>query len=271
MTLVGLTSFLGALAAANDGTLFTIGLSLRWIGFALFIHFVLAFPAGRLEGTAARATVAGTWALVTLGQLASLLVSPGSDFCEDGAGCPPNRLLVDDSATGETVVNLVVQLGAIAVAAAAVAILWRRFDRATPAVRRTLAPVYVTATVVIASILLVLAGRWLSDPLATALEWVTIVGLLSVPLASLLGLLERKLSRAAVSELVVEIGRDRSPDGIESALRRVLHDPTLTLARWDEERRAVRRPRRRPGRPRRREPEPTDDARGARRDTRSRR
>jgi PAS domain S-box-containing protein len=64
---------------------------------------------------------------------------------------------------------------------------------------------------------------------------VTVVGLLSVPLASLLGLLERKLSRAAVSELVVEIGRDRGPDGIETSLRRVLHDPTLTLARWDEE------------------------------------
>ena len=111
MTLVGLTSFLGALAAANDGTLFTIGLSLRWIGFALFIHFVLAFPAGRLEGTAARATVAGTWALVTLGQLASLLVTPARTSATDGADCPPNRLLVDDSATGETVVNLVVQLG----------------------------------------------------------------------------------------------------------------------------------------------------------------
>ena len=75
MTLVGLTSFFGVLAVANDSTLFTIGLALGSIVFALFLHFVLAFPSGRLEGAAARAAVIGAWTLATLGQL----VDPARD------------------------------------------------------------------------------------------------------------------------------------------------------------------------------------------------
>ena len=235
MTLVGLTSFFGVLTIANDSTLFTIGLSLGSIVFALFLHFVLAFPSGRLEGAGARAAVIGAWTLATLGQLLVLLVTPSSDLCDEGVTCPSNRLLVEDSGTAAVIVGSLVQIGAIAVAATAITILWRRYDRASPALRRTLAPVYLTSTIVILSLLLVFIAEWVSETIVDVLAWVTVIGLLSVPLASLLGLLERKLSRAAVSELVVEIGRDRGPDGIETSLRRVLHDPTLTLARWDEE------------------------------------
>ena len=235
MTLIGLTSFFGVLTVANDSTLFTIGFSLGSIVFALFLHFVLAFPSGRLDDATARAAVIGAWTLATLGQLAILLVTPSSDLCDEGVTCPSNRLLVEDSHTAAVIVGSLVQIGAIAVAAMAITILWRRYDRASPALRRTLAPVYLTSTIVILSLLVVFVAEWVSDTLVNALAWVTVVGLLSVPLASLLGLLERKLSRAAVSELVVEIGRDRGPDGIETSLRRVLHDPTLTLARWDEE------------------------------------
>ena len=41
--------------------------------------------------------VVGAWAIVALGQLAILLVTPGSEYCEEGVECPPNRLLVEDS------------------------------------------------------------------------------------------------------------------------------------------------------------------------------
>ena len=50
------------------------------------------------------------------------------------------------------IVGSLVQIGAIAVAATAITILWRRFDRASPALRRTLAPVYLTSTIVIVSL-----------------------------------------------------------------------------------------------------------------------
>ena len=99
MTLVGLTSFFGVLAVANDATLFTIGLSLESIVFALFLHFVLAFPSGRLEGDGRARGGDRRVGARALGQLAILLVTPSSDFCDDGVTCPPNRLLVEDSGT----------------------------------------------------------------------------------------------------------------------------------------------------------------------------
>ena len=75
------------------------------------------------------------------------------DLCDDGVTCPPNRLLVEDSSTLAVIVGSLVQIGAIAVAATAVTILWRRYDRASPALRRTLAPVYLTSTIVIVGVM----------------------------------------------------------------------------------------------------------------------
>ena len=93
MTLVGLTSFFGVLAAANDATLFTIGLSLSRSSSRSSSTSCSPFPSGRLEGGPRGPRSSARWALVALGQPAILLVTPGSDYCEDGAvDVPPNRL-----------------------------------------------------------------------------------------------------------------------------------------------------------------------------------
>ena len=235
MTLVGFAFFLGALAASDDATLFTLGTALSAVVYALFLHFVLAYPGGRLEGRLPRAIVGVTWALVTVGQVATLLVTPSSEFCDAGADCPENRLLVTDSSAASTGIRAVVEALAIAVAAAAIVLLVRRFRAATPPVRRTLLPVYVASGATIVALLLAYVLEWLSQALIDVLAWVAVVGFLSVPLASLYGLLERRLSRAAVSALVVEIGRGGGQDELEESLRRVLHDPTLALVHWDDE------------------------------------
>jgi PAS domain S-box-containing protein len=235
MTLVGLTSFLGALSAANDPTLFTIGVLLSPIVFAVFLHFVLAYPAGRLEGAVSRALVGVTWGLATAGQAALMLVTPAGELCGEPGSCPPNRLLAAESETATTAIESAIQVVAIAVAAAAIAVLVRRFHRATPALRRSLLPVYLASGLTIVALLLAFVLSFLSDALLDALGWVAVAALLCVPLASLYGLVERRLSRAAISELVVEIGQGGEAPQLEGALRRVLHDPTLELVRWDDE------------------------------------
>jgi PAS domain S-box-containing protein len=231
MTLVGLASFLGALSAANDATLFTLGVALGSIVYAVFLHFVLAYPAGRLEGLLSRALVAATWALVTVAQVAALLVTPSEDLCGQ-ADCPENRLLVTEADTVAAVIHAVVQLGAIAIAATTIGVLVGRYRRASPAHRRSLAPVYLASALTLLALLLAFLLSFLSQTFLDTLSWVAILGLLSVPLASLYGLVERRLSRAAVSRLVVEIG-EGEPAGVEEAARAVLHDPTLLLVRWD--------------------------------------
>jgi signal transduction histidine kinase len=52
----------------------------------------------------------------------------------------------------------------------------------------------------------------------------------AVAIVLLQGLMRRRLAHAAVSRLVVDLGR--SPEGVEAALARAVGDPTLTVAFW---------------------------------------
>ena len=70
---------------------------------------------------------------------------------------------------------------------------------------------------------------------------------LALPAAFLGILLQGRLSRAAVGELLVELGDATAAPGLEDALRRALGDPSLELARKQAGRRLPRR--RRAGRP----------------------
>jgi signal transduction histidine kinase len=58
------------------------------------------------------------------------------------------------------------------------------------------------------------------------------VGLASVPVAFLIGLLRSRLARAAVGDLVLELRSATSPGDVQAALARALGDPSLVLAYW---------------------------------------
>lgn len=60
---VGLASFVGALAAADDDALYTLGSALQWVYFGFLVHVVLAFPSGRLATSTSRTVVAAAYAL----------------------------------------------------------------------------------------------------------------------------------------------------------------------------------------------------------------
>ncbi|HSL64755.1 MAG TPA: PAS domain-containing protein, partial [Gaiellaceae bacterium] len=235
MILVGFTWFLGSLAYADDSTVFTIGMALGSLPYAFFLLLVLAYPSGRLEGWPAKVLAAAAFALVTFGQLAFLLFADAEALgCDDGARCPANELqVVEGEAAADGVLAVTHTLG-IAVTVASGAVLLGRFRAATPAQRRLLAPVYGASGIAFALLTAAFALSWISDRLLEVLGWATTAAFLLVPLAFLYSVLERRLSRAAVSQLVLELG-EGEPAGLEDALRRVLRDPTLTLARWDDE------------------------------------
>jgi signal transduction histidine kinase len=58
----------------------------------------------------------------------------------------------------------------------------------------------------------------------------TVIGL--APVAFLLGLLDARLARSAVGDLVIELRSEPAPADLRDALARTLGDPDLTLAYW---------------------------------------
>ena len=230
MILVGLSWFCGALQASDASLPYTVGYAAGSVIAALLIHLVLAFPSGRLVRRSERRVTVAIYAVALVLQPVWMLFDDLHGLkCE---GCPRNALLlehVEPLAVGLGVVTLSVVL---AILVAVLVILIRRWRAASPPSRRVLAPVYLASGVTFG----VVAIRTALDPLTEdgvgLLEWLSVLALLTVPLAFLAGLLRSRLARSAVATLVVELGATPEPGGLRDALSRALHDPSLELAYW---------------------------------------
>jgi signal transduction histidine kinase len=65
--------------------------------------------------------------------------------------------------------------------------------------------------------------------------WVGAAAFAAIPASFLLGLLRQRLDRAAVGQLVVDLGAAREGDPLDRLLRTALKDPSLQVAYWREE------------------------------------
>ena len=70
------------------------------------------------------------------------------------------------------------------------------------------------------------------DPAFETIRRVTLFVIGLAPFAFLLGLLQARLLRSGVGDLVVELRADPAPQGLRDALARTLRDPSLELAYW---------------------------------------
>jgi PAS domain S-box-containing protein len=235
MAVVGFLWFLSALAEANNASVFTLGVALMFLVYPAFAHLFLAYPSGRLESKLARAVVLAAYVDVTVVQLLLLFFmkhpgGPANLGCDD---CPRNVLLLHDSHSTSEVVAYAQRSTGIALIALALYLLARRVWTATPALRRMLLPVFVTAT---ASILLLGAQLIvvpLSETVARTLNWFVLASLATVPIGFLLGLLQTSLARGAgVDAIFREIPERASPEEVQAGLRGALRDPTLEVAYW---------------------------------------
>ena len=64
MTAVGFAFFLSSLAAADAAWLFTIGVLVGAVYFAVFVHMLVAYPDGRIGSDRLRAVVGGGYVIV---------------------------------------------------------------------------------------------------------------------------------------------------------------------------------------------------------------
>ncbi len=235
MVMVGFLWFVGSLAESNQAAVFTLGVALALLVYPAFAHLFLAYPSGRLEDPVARAVVLLAYADVVLVQLGFLFVArhvggPANLGCDD---CPRNVLLIHDSRTAANTIGYVQRGVGIALIVIALYLLWSRMRSATPALRRTLLPVVITAT---ASILLLGVQLILvpvSETAARTLNWFVVASFACVPIGFLVGLLQTSLARGAgVDRVFREIPERASPEEVQAGLRRALRDPTVELAYW---------------------------------------
>ena len=224
----GFGSFIGGLKAADDEFLFTFGQALQWAYFGFIVHVVLAFPSGRLVGTADRVLASVAYALA-LAMLPLLMVFEEHGHVECGRGpCPENVLAIapnTEVAGALDAAHLWVAVTFVGAVLLRLALRWRSAE-VTP--RHAMTPVYAA----FALLMTIVAAQHVAEAglqgAVPVINWLLLGALLLVPLAFLFGLFRTRFG-TAVERLVVELGTAR-PGTVRDALAKAIGDPSLDLA-----------------------------------------
>ena len=225
---VGFASLISVLHEANGPTAYTIGLLASNVVFAVLVHAFLAFPSGRLGSRSARLLAAAAYLDVLALQAVAVLFDPLTRYHSDH---PRNLALVDSHAALATGLEELEAAIAAAIALAVVVVLTRRARAATPAARRQLVPVLIGGTFALLFFALGLFLAPLSSHAGLVGFGLGLLAALALPAAFLATLVQGRLSRAAVGELLLELRDPDRPPDLEDALRRALGDPSLRLGR----------------------------------------
>jgi PAS domain S-box-containing protein len=228
----GVALLLGALSAANDPFIYTVGTALNALVLAAFVHLLLAFPEGVLPGRRERIVVFLGYVLACTANVAVLLVEAHPDCTK----CAPNVILVSEHHDLAVAINVVVNILAAAVLLWALWLLVQRWRRSSAVVRRALRPVGLTGAPTLFFLLVGFAVSPISDAVGSALKAVGFVTVAIVPFAFLLGLLRGRLAPGSVARQLVSVPETASLEETRDALRAALGDPELRLGAWVAER-----------------------------------
>ena len=233
---IGATWFVGTWGRSNVELVSHVARSFQGIYEPLLGVLALAYPSGRIAGRLER-LVAGAWLLEQAGWIVTQLVLLRPLSWYGCATCPEtidayiaNRDLLERVGPISLALATGLALGVVVLAA-------RRLLAVGPAGRRRLVPVALTAfavgigTVGAGAYRLLVQEGLFSDPRIAALYYAT---LLLAAVGVLAGLLQDRLARTAVAELVIDLrggagGGTPDPRRLRDALARALGDPTLEL------------------------------------------
>src|SRR5262249_50681583 len=142
MVATGFALFAGTLVQANRSVPFTVGLALSPLATAVLAHLVLAFPDGRLHSGLERFLVVAAYLRATALQI-TMLMFMGIEHV-GGCPCPKTLLFIRDDMGVHSALMNALRLSGIAIAVGVVMVLGRRWQSASPPLRRALAPILVT-------------------------------------------------------------------------------------------------------------------------------
>jgi signal transduction histidine kinase len=238
MVLTGLAWLTRQLQYSNSAFLFTVCFILGDVPYALYGHSALAYPTGRVKDRAERALVIAGYTTVLVFPVLAALVYGGTSPLLYFGRLSRNSLInvANDGHAVELLqkAEVVVFFGVLATLF--IALILRRFWLATPRMRRILAPLLLAAVAAGLRAIFECVFTFVDSPFAADyLFWWQFVVVFAVPIALLAGLLQTRLARAGVGDLVVELEHAR-PQELRDALARTLGDPALEVAFWLPER-----------------------------------
>jgi PAS domain S-box-containing protein len=225
---VGFVSVISVLHDANSPGLYAVGVVASNLVFAVLVHALLAFPSGRLGAGWRRLVVVIAYANVVVLQLLATFFDPLTRY--DSAH-PRNLLLIDSDSGLATALEELEAAIAACVVVAAIVVLTRRALVATPAARRQLVPVAAGGDVALLAFGVGLVLAPLSSRAGLVGFGLGLLAALALPVAFVAVMLQGRLSRAAVGELLVELQEPGEDTPLRDGLRRALGDPSLELAR----------------------------------------
>jgi signal transduction histidine kinase len=222
----GFASGLSALQFAKHDLPFTVGGIFDVLPAAVFLHVYLAFPDGRLTSRFERALVAVAYAAAIGLQPLKMAVS---DFG------PSNLLEISVQPDAATLVERIQLLTISACCLTGIGVLVARRRRAGRPLRRSVALLidsFALGLLMIAVLLISgLIGAFDGATFLT-IQRATLFVIGIAPIAFLIGLLDARLHRSAVGDLMLELRTDPAPADLRDALARALRDPSLELAYW---------------------------------------
>jgi len=218
----GLASAFSGWQLAEASGPYTFGAAFDIVPAALFLHVCLAFPDGRLRSRFERVLVGFAYFSAVGLQLVKLAL---------GGVNPANLLDVwrqpDLVSTVEDIQLL--SLSACCLVGLRVLARRRRFGRPR---RRSIAIVIDSFALALVMIALLFVLGAFDLPGFREVQRVTLFVVGLSPLVFLLGLLDARLARSAVGDLMLELRSDPAPPDLRDALAHALRDPSLTLAYW---------------------------------------
>jgi signal transduction histidine kinase len=223
MILGGFATGLLALQFTDVEALKTIGSLLDIVPVALFLHVSLAFPSGRLRSDFERGLVVAAYAMAIGLQVAKVML---------GAFGPDNLLAISSHPDGALVVERVQLLSMSALCLTAVGLLVaRRRDAGRPR-RPWLALLVDSFALGLVMVAVLYIDGALDGPAFVPFQRATLAVIGISPIVFLLGLLDARLARSGVGDLVIRLRGNPSPDELAGALSRALRDPSLELVYW---------------------------------------
>ncbi|HJV05381.1 MAG TPA: hypothetical protein VJ868_08965, partial [Actinomycetota bacterium] len=248
LVLSGALWVVGSNEGAPNGAIAAISYAFGGYYDLTLAYLALAFPTGRVDDAPGRAVLGLLAATLVTRSLARLLVNEPSvyysDLCPD---CPPNPFRI---ALNQTLYEAVEWWGTALLALltlVVLALLIRRWGRATSPARRVIAPVIVAGglamalaayahTARVAGLAFGLSLLPASEALRRVVVWGLFAGRALVPIGFLIGVLRLRPGRAVVADLVLGLTDEPPRERLRASLAHALADPTLTLAYWSPER-----------------------------------
>jgi signal transduction histidine kinase len=217
--------FLGNPLAWTIGDTFSPG-----IATAVFVHAVVAFPSGRLNGRLDRTLVPMVYVLALATALLAEMTWDVSFTCDPF--CNRNAFFVWKNDALHDGIRAFNTLSIPIVGLVVVAAVVRHWRAAGPAMRRALLPAVAVLPFAYAAYIIAFVGdntdvAWLSDlgrtPIALAIDAIPPIGLI-------LGITRTRLGRGRTVDLLLELGRGIPTGQLQGSLARALGDSSLQLA-----------------------------------------